>query len=308
MGLEFEEDAVRDSDHSDSISCAQSPFAGLSSALIQVLAVMNWKARMASAAMKPTTASPVERTSLPSSSSSSSTLNVASWEAAGPAVPSGWVGAASCTVAFGRAMVGPGGGAPMPPVASGTVARPIGAEEVANLMVGAGAGAAGAPPAVRRGIVGAGAGEGLGGFGGGGAFGGAELFGRGFAFAGAAFLGRTFKIEVGNGGGGDGGGSDDVLILGHAHADGFGDAELLHGDAVDDVGAVHRTLVVSDDDELAVGDEFVQHLEEAAGVGFFERGVEFVEQWTDPETGEIHNLTDMRTYRAAARKKEVATC
>jgi hypothetical protein len=86
---------------------------------------------------------------------------------------------------------------------------------------------------------------------------------------------KTANASIG-GGGGDGGGSDDVPILGHAHTDGFGDAELLHGDAVDDVGAVHRALVVSDDDELAVGDEFVQHLEEAGDVRLVERGVQFV--------------------------------
>ena len=98
------------------------------------------------------------------------------------------------------------------------------------------------------------------------------MFGWGFGFVRATFFGGGVELEVG-----DGGGGDDVLVLGHADADGFGDAELLHGDAVDDIGAVHGALVVGDDDELAVGDEFVQHLEEAGDVRFVEGGVELVQ-------------------------------
>ena len=131
-----------------SMSCIQSPGLALSFAPIQVLAVISWKASTASAAAKPIPDRILARPSPASSSSSSSTCPDAIWDGEENEVPSGAVGVWSCTVAFGRAMVG---GAPAPP----GLTAPVGAE-VARRIVGAGdmAGA----PAVRRGIVGAGAG------------------------------------------------------------------------------------------------------------------------------------------------------
>ena len=69
---------------------------------------------------------------------------------------------------------------------------------------------------------------------------------------------------------------DDALGLGESHADGLGDAEFWHGDAEEDITASHGTLIVSDDDELAMVDELVEHIEEARDIGFIEGGVEFV--------------------------------
>ena len=131
-----------------SISCAQSPVFGLSSALIQVLASISWKARTTMAAASPTPARILTTPSLaPSSSSSSSTLSVAACDPVGKEVPSGWVGTWSWTVALGRVGVPPGRLGALPGLAAGA--------EVARRIVGAGA-AVGAP-AVRRGMVGAGA-------------------------------------------------------------------------------------------------------------------------------------------------------
>jgi hypothetical protein len=108
-------------------------------------------------------------------SSSSSPWNVAICVAETEPVPNGWVGGASCTVAFGNATVAPGSGVSglvavagaiiglvagarpgiAPAVLSGTVGALVGA--VLSLMVGAAAGRA-IGPAVLSGIVGAGAG------------------------------------------------------------------------------------------------------------------------------------------------------
>ncbi len=131
-----------------SMSCIQSPFFALSSALIQVLAVINWKASTTKAARNPTPERIFAMPAPASCSSSWSTCIGAICDGGETAVPSGLVGACSCTVAFGKATVG---GAPEP---AGRIA-PVGAE-VASRIVGAGdiAGA----PAVRSGMVGAGAG------------------------------------------------------------------------------------------------------------------------------------------------------
>lgn len=68
---------------------------------------------------------------------------------------------------------------------------------------------------------------------------------------------------------------------------------------------VRRRVRVSTEDLGVKG--YAEYIERVTAYAVTELGVEFVEQWIDPETGEIHNLSDMRTYRAA-RKKEVATC
>lgn len=76
-------------------SSVQSPFFGLSSALIQALAVINWKTNTAKAAAKPTPERTFKSPSLPpsSSSSSASTLSVAICDGDENAVPKGLVGA-----------------------------------------------------------------------------------------------------------------------------------------------------------------------------------------------------------------------
>ena len=55
------------------------------------------------------------------------------------------------------------------------------------------------------------------------------------------------------------------------------DAGLLHGDAVERVGAGHRLFRMGDDDKLGEGEEVAQHADEAADVGLVERGVDLVE-------------------------------
>lgn len=139
----------------------------MSSALIHVLASISWMASTTEAATKPTTESVFSKVLSVSSSSSSSIWKVAAWEADGKDVPSGWVGACSWTVAFGKvgnppAVGWPGGlsalvGAPARRiVGAGAVGAPAGRSGI----VGAGVGAPGVlvgGPAERSGIVGAGA-------------------------------------------------------------------------------------------------------------------------------------------------------
>lgn len=62
-----------------------------------------------------------------------------------------------------------------------------------------------------------------------------------------------------------------------------------------------RRVRVSTEDLGVKG--YAEYIERVTAYAATELGVEFVEQWTDPETGEIHNLADMRTYRQASRKK-----
>jgi hypothetical protein len=63
---------------------------------------------------------------------------------------------------------------------------------------------------------------------------------------------------------------------------------------------LRRRVRVSTEDLGVKG--YAEYIERVTAYAVTELGVEFVEQWIDPETGEIHNLTDMRTYRRAARK------
>lgn len=88
-----------------------------------------------------------------SSSGSSEVRIVGAWVSEGPAVPSGWVGGWSWTVAFGSETVW------APPAGTGAVlSATVGAPApvgVLSLIVGAGAGAP--PPAGRSAMVGAGA-------------------------------------------------------------------------------------------------------------------------------------------------------
>lgn len=131
-----------------SSSCIQPLTLSLSSALTQTLAITSCRARMPQAATKPTMARPLIRP-LPASSSSSSTdARVAACDGVLRAVagPSGWVGGCRLTVALGKVAV------EAPPGMSGLVAgAPIGAVDVASLMVGAAV-----PPPVFNGMVGAG--------------------------------------------------------------------------------------------------------------------------------------------------------
>ena len=63
-------------------------------------------------------------------------------------------------------------------------------------------------------------------------------------------LGSGIEAEGGFLGGGVGLAGFDVVRVGEAHADGFGDAEFLHGHAIHHIGAGHGAFGVGDDDEL----------------------------------------------------------
>ena len=52
----------------------------------------------------------------------------------------------------------------------------------------------------------------------------------------------------------------------------FGDAILLHGDAVEDVGGLHGAAAVGDDDELGLVAHPAQILREADDIGVIQRG------------------------------------
>ncbi len=136
----------------------QSPGGSLSSALIHIFATFSWRPRTTRAAARPTPARIFAKVSPPVSSSASSTAErVGFWVAAAEVGVRGLVGGLRATVAFGRATVGapPGSGALA--VFRAMVGAPTGALLVASLIVGAPA-VGGVPPAVRRGMVGAGAG------------------------------------------------------------------------------------------------------------------------------------------------------
>src|ERR1700733_11666187 len=60
-------------------------------------------------------------------------------------------------------------------------------------------------------------------------------------------------------------------------ADEFGNAGLLHGDAVEDRAHFHRLAIVGDHNELGLAAHFGEHAIEAADIGFIERRVHFVE-------------------------------
>src|SRR5687768_4577853 len=65
----------------------------------------------------------------------------------------------------------------------------------------------------------------------------------------------------------------------HAHAHQRRNAGLLHGDAVNRVGGLRRRAgIVSDDDELGVGLEAIEHPHEVADVLIVEWSIDFVEQ------------------------------
>ena len=57
----------------------------------------------------------------------------------------------------------------------------------------------------------------------------------------------------------------------------FGDAVLLHGDAVEDVGGLHGAAAVGDDDELGLVAHPAQILRKADNVGVIQRGLDLVE-------------------------------
>jgi len=90
--------------------------------------------------------------------------------------------------------------------------------------------------------------------------------------------------------------------------DGFGDALLFHGDAVEDVGKRHGPLVVGDDDELGLVRHLFQHFLKTDDVRFVERRVDFVEQaertGPDFEDGE-HESDGSQRFFTAGKKGEV---
>ena len=71
----------------------------------------------------------------------------------------------------------------------------------------------------------------------------------------------------------------------------FGDAVLLHGDAVEDIGGLHGAAAVGDDDELGLVAHPAQILRKADDVGVIQRGLDLVEdaegRGVDGEDGEI---------------------
>ena len=78
-----------------------------------------------------------------------------------------------------------------------------------------------------------------------------------------------------------------LVAAGELDAEELADAALLHGDSVEGVGAGHSALVVGDDHELALADEAVEQLDEAADVRLVERCVHFVEH---AEGGGLHHV------------------
>ena len=81
-----------------------------------------------------------------------------------------------------------------------------------------------------------------------------------------------------------------------AQAEDLGDALLLHGDAVEDIGGFHRAAAVGDDDELGLVAEGMEVAGEALDVAVVQRGVDLVEhaerRGPDLEDGEIERDGD----------------
>ena len=67
-------------------------------------------------------------------------------------------------------------------------------------------------------------------------------------------------------------------VVAQALRDDLGDAVAAHRHAVEDVGGLHRPLLVRDDDELRAVGEAPQQLDEAADVRVVERGLDLVEE------------------------------
>lgn len=65
-----------------------------------------------------------------------------------------------------------------------------------------------------------------------------------------------------------------------------------------------RRVRVSTEDLGVKG--YSEYIDRVAAFAATELGVEFTEQWTDPDTGEIHTLADMRFHKPARKPKEVA--
>ena len=73
---------------------------------------------------------------------------------------------------------------------------------------------------------------------------------------------------------------EDVSVFTHvfeADRDVFRHSGLFHGDAVKRVGPGHRLFRMGDDDKLRKREELAEDLNEAADVGFVQRGIDFVE-------------------------------
>ena len=65
--------------------------------------------------------------------------------------------------------------------------------------------------------------------------------------------------------------------VGEFHGDDAADAFLLLADAIDEIRAGDGMLVVRDDEELRLDEEFLELFYEASDIGVVESGVEFVE-------------------------------
>src|SRR6185437_7589020 len=67
------------------------------------------------------------------------------------------------------------------------------------------------------------------------------------------------------------------LTRGDFHSYQFAYPAFFHRHAVKNIGLGNGTLVVGDDDELALRDEPLQHLDKAIEVGLIERRIHFIE-------------------------------
>ncbi len=92
-----------------------------------------------------------------------------------------------------------------------------------------------------------------------------------------------------------------------AAGDDFGHAVAAHGDAVEDVGGVHRPFLVGDDDELGAVGEAADQLQEAVDVGVVERSLDLVEdvEGAGPgeEDGEDEGQRDQRLLTAGEQRE-----
>src|SRR5215207_8057777 len=80
----------------------------------------------------------------------------------------------------------------------------------------------------------------------------------------------------------------DVLPLAQSYSYDCRNTRLLHCDTVDSVSCLHRTRVVSYDQELSVQLELFQESSKPADVSIIQRGVDLVHQAERTRLGEIN--------------------
>lgn len=69
-----------------------------------------------------------------------------------------------------------------------------------------------------------------------------------------------------------------VSDLFEADGEDAGDAFFGHGDAIDDIGASDGVLIMGNDEELGLGEETLEGLDEASDIGVVEGGIELIEE------------------------------